>query len=193
MNETTQGVRYKVLETAKAIYANTSMNGATMDDVAKAAGVGRATLYRHFKGRDELLLAVIETEAVAIAQRVEKKIRKISSPGEYIIEGMLQAMDEIGKSELFSSMLLPGNSSVVNRLLFDSDRLINVGLEIMLPVVQRAEKTGKLSTDMNSEMLMEWIMRMLVSLITVPSKQLNSKRAMRSMLYATMLPVLEGR
>ena len=89
MNETTQGVRYKVLETAKAIYANATIHGATMDDVAKAAGIGRATLYRHFKGRDELLLAVIETEAVAIAQRVEKKIRKISSPGEYIIEGML--------------------------------------------------------------------------------------------------------
>ena len=52
-----------------------------MEEVAKAAGVGRATLYRHFKNRDDLLLAVIEREAVIIAGRVEKKISKIDSPG----------------------------------------------------------------------------------------------------------------
>jgi len=51
---------------------------------------------------------------------------------------------------------------------------------------------GELKTDMSFEMLVEWIMRVLVSLITIPSPQLNSKTAMRQMLRATMLPVLEG-
>ena len=81
---------------------------------------------------------------------------------------------------------------MVNRLLFDTDRLINIGLGIMLPVVQRAQQTGELKTDMDFELLVEWILRILVSLVTVPSKQLNSQRAVRNMLYATMLPVLQG-
>ena len=103
----------------------------------------------------------------------------------------MQAMDEINKSALLSSMFQPRNSSIVNRLLFDSDRLVNIGLEIMLPVVQRAQQTGKLKTNMSFELLVEWILRILASLVTVPSKQLNSKRAVRDMLDATMLPVLE--
>ena len=164
-----------------------------MDEVAKAAGVGRATLYRHFRNRDDLMLAVIETEAVAIAGRVEKKIRSVDSPAQHIIEGMVQAMDEINKSKLFRALFQSGGSSIVNRLLFDTDRLTNIGLEIMLPVVQRAQQSGELNTGMSLDMLVEWIMRMLISLITVPSKQLNSKRAVREMLHATMLPVLEGR
>ena len=192
MSETTEGIRQRLLDTTKAIYTDAPMTAATMEEVAKAAGVGRATLYRYFKNRDDLLLAVIEREAVTIARRVEKKISKIDSPGEYIIEGMVQAMAEINKSALLSSILQPGNSSVVNRLLFDSDRLVNIGLEIMLPVVQRAQQTGKLKTNMSFELLVEWILRILTSLVTVPSKQLNSKRAVRDMLYATMLPVLEG-
>ena len=191
MSETTEGIRQRLLDTTKAMYTEAPMTGVTMEEVAKAAGVGRATLYRHFKNRDDLLLAVIEREAVIIAGRVEKKISKIDSPGEYIIEGMVQAMDEINKSALLSSMLQPRNSSIVNRLLFDSDRLVNIGLEIMLPVVQRAQQTGKLKTNMSFELLVEWILRILASLVTVPSKQLNSKRAVRDMLYATMLPVLE--
>ena len=193
VNDSAQGVRERVLETSKAIYTNSDLGSVTMDEVAKAAGVGRATLYRHFRNRDDLVLAVIETEAVAIAGRVEKKIRRVDSPAQHIIEGMVQAMDEINKSQLFRAIFQSGGSSIVNRLLFDTDRLTNIGLEIMLPVVQRAQQSGELNTAMSLEMLVEWIMRMLISLITVPSKQLNSKRAVRKMLYATMLPVLEGR
>ena len=193
VNDSAQGVRERVLETSKAIYTNSDLGSVTMDEVAKAAGVGRATLYRHFRNRDDLVLAVIETEAVAIAGRVEKKIRGFDSPAQHIIEGMVQAMDEINKSQLFRAIFQSGGSSIVNRLLFDTDRLTNIGLEIMLPVVQRAQQSGELNTAMSLEMLVEWIMRMLISLITVPSKQLNSKRAVRKMLYATMLPVLEGR
>ena len=61
----------------------------------------------------------------------------------------------------------------------------------MLPVVQRARETGELTTTMDFETLVEWILRMPVSLETFPSRKLNSQAAVRKMLRATMLPVLE--
>lgn len=163
-----------------------------MDDVAKAAGVGRATLYRHFKDRDELLLTVLEHEALEVAARVEKKIQKIDQPAEYIIEGMVQALVEIKRSDLLLNIFQSGSSSNVNQLLFDSDRLVNIGIGIMLPVVQRASETGQLDTSMDFETLVEWILRVLISLVTIPSPKLNTQAAVRKMLRATMLPVLEG-
>lgn len=193
VNDSRQSTRERVLATTRAMYSNPAMTNPTMDDVATAVGIGRATLYRHFKNRDDLLLAVLEQEALVIAERVEKKIGKIDNPGEHIIEGMVQAVAEINKSDLLRNIFQSGDSSIVNRLLFDTDRLINIGIGIMLPVVQRAQQTGQLKTDMDFETLMEWILRMLVSLVTVPSKKLNSKRAVRNMLYVTMLPVLVDR
>lgn len=48
--------REQVLRTAAALLSRKAT--ATMDEVAKAAGIGRATLHRHFAGRDALVRAL---------------------------------------------------------------------------------------------------------------------------------------
>ncbi|MCG7525080.1 TetR/AcrR family transcriptional regulator [Streptomyces sp. OfavH-34-F] len=50
--------REQVLRTAAALLTRKST--ATMDEVARAAGIGRATLHRHFAGRDALVRALEE-------------------------------------------------------------------------------------------------------------------------------------
>ncbi|MET8171584.1 TetR/AcrR family transcriptional regulator [Streptomyces clavifer] len=48
--------REQVLRSAAALLTRRST--ATMDEVARAAGIGRATLHRHFAGRDALVRAL---------------------------------------------------------------------------------------------------------------------------------------
>ncbi|MFD7325522.1 TetR/AcrR family transcriptional regulator [Streptomyces sp. NPDC059875] len=55
--------RTQVLRAAAALLARKST--ATMDEVARAAGIGRATLHRHFAGRDALVRAL---EAMGIEE-----------------------------------------------------------------------------------------------------------------------------
>jgi TetR/AcrR family transcriptional repressor of mexCD-oprJ operon len=55
--------RDHVLRSAAALLTRKST--ATMDEVAKAAGISRATLHRHFAGRDALVRAL---EALGIAE-----------------------------------------------------------------------------------------------------------------------------
>lgn len=67
--------REQVLRTAAALLARKA--SATMDEVAKAAGIGRATLHRHFAGRDALVraledLGIQEFEAALDAARLEE-------------------------------------------------------------------------------------------------------------------------
>ncbi|MFI0981747.1 TetR/AcrR family transcriptional regulator [Streptomyces sp. NPDC021093] len=50
--------RERVLRTAAALLTRKATS--TMDEVAKAAGIGRATLHRHFAGRDALIRALEE-------------------------------------------------------------------------------------------------------------------------------------
>jgi AcrR family transcriptional regulator len=47
---------------------------ASLDDIAKAAGVGAGTLYRHFPTRDDLVLAVIDDGLLALAERGERLV-----------------------------------------------------------------------------------------------------------------------
>ncbi|WP_229821049.1 MULTISPECIES: TetR/AcrR family transcriptional regulator [Streptomyces] len=67
--------RDRVLRAAAALLTRKST--ATMDEVAKAAGISRATLHRHFAGRDALVralesLGIAECEAALEAARPDE-------------------------------------------------------------------------------------------------------------------------
>lgn len=67
--------REQVLRSAAALLTRKST--ATMDEVAKAAGIGRATLHRHFAGRDTLVralenLGIQEFEAALDAAELDR-------------------------------------------------------------------------------------------------------------------------
>ena len=58
----------KLLEAAREAFAEDG-SAATLDDIARRAGVGIATLYRHFPTRQHLLEAVYVDEVEAMARR----------------------------------------------------------------------------------------------------------------------------
>ncbi|MFG1710820.1 TetR/AcrR family transcriptional regulator [Nonomuraea sp. M3C6] len=51
--------RRAVIDAARDAFDRDGVN-TSLDDIARAAGVGPGTLYRHFPSRDELVLAVID-------------------------------------------------------------------------------------------------------------------------------------
>ena len=63
--------RQRILEVAKEAFARSGAN-TSLDDIAKQAGVGAGTLYRHFPTRDALLEAVYRTEVEKLAANFEK-------------------------------------------------------------------------------------------------------------------------
>jgi AcrR family transcriptional regulator len=59
--------RRLLLDCARDAFASRGVHAA-LDDVARAAGVGAGTLYRHFPNRDALVLAVIDDGLTELAQ-----------------------------------------------------------------------------------------------------------------------------
>ncbi|MDQ1033803.1 AcrR family transcriptional regulator [Streptomyces sp. V3I8] len=56
--------RARIIEAGRAVFAGD--RSASLQAVAKAAGVGQGTMYRHFPDREALLLAVYEEELAAL-------------------------------------------------------------------------------------------------------------------------------
>jgi AcrR family transcriptional regulator len=63
--------RDKLLAAARAAFAEEGVD-APLDSIAKRAGVGNATLYRHFPTRDDLLLAVFMDRVIENATFLER-------------------------------------------------------------------------------------------------------------------------
>src|SRR6201981_1538977 len=68
----------RILEVAKVAFARHGAN-ASLDDIAKQAGVGPGTLYRHFPTREELLQAVYRAELEKLAA-AEQKFSQTMAP-----------------------------------------------------------------------------------------------------------------
>ena len=60
--------RERLLAAAREVFADRGV-GAPLDEVARRAGVGNATMYRHFADRRELALAVYADEVDALCER----------------------------------------------------------------------------------------------------------------------------
>lgn len=66
--------RALIVTTAKEVFAERGP-GAPLDDIARHAGVGNATLYRHFPTRRDLLIAVYADEVTDLTAKGEDLLR----------------------------------------------------------------------------------------------------------------------
>jgi len=62
----------KILAAAAGLFATHRFHEARMEDIAAAAEVGKGTLYRYFKDKDELYLALLELAAEQLSARMRE-------------------------------------------------------------------------------------------------------------------------
>lgn len=98
--------RIRLLETAKAIFAEKG-SAASLDEIARVAGVGPGTLYRHFPTRDALIAAVYRNESeqlVAAADRLAETHPPLAALREWLLLFVNYIATKHGMSELLSSI-----------------------------------------------------------------------------------------
>ena len=110
--------RVRLLETAKAVFAEKG-SGASLDEIARIAGVGAGTLYRHFPTRDVLVAAVYRNETeqlIAAADRLAGTHSPVDALRTWLLlfvdymatkHGMYELLNSIagGTSDLYSASM----------------------------------------------------------------------------------------
>ncbi|NDE71412.1 MAG: TetR/AcrR family transcriptional regulator, partial [Actinobacteria bacterium] len=59
--------RYAILNAAKSLLASSGVSGTNMIEIADRAQVSRASLYNHFRDKNEVFLGLVETEIERIS------------------------------------------------------------------------------------------------------------------------------
>jgi AcrR family transcriptional regulator len=68
--------RERLLEVATAAFAAADGRAVSLDSIARDAGVGIGTLYRHFPSREALVEAIYRTELAEVAAAAEKLLKR---------------------------------------------------------------------------------------------------------------------
>ncbi|HVM75316.1 MAG TPA: TetR/AcrR family transcriptional regulator [Candidatus Saccharimonadales bacterium] len=116
----------------------------SLDDVARQAGVGPGTLYRHFPTRDALLAAVYQTEVEKLAA-AQQEFSKTMAPVEALRAWMLLFVDYIATKHLIAPALntMVGGASKVYE---SSGGLVKGAIHTL---VDRAIKNGDIRPDLD--------------------------------------------
>ncbi|MDE8650723.1 TetR/AcrR family transcriptional regulator [Novosphingobium album (ex Liu et al. 2023)] len=95
--------RALLLQAAKTVFAEKGAE-ASLDEIARAAGVGAGTLYRHFPHRDALIEAVYRNEMEQLAQAAER-FSEALPPVEALRAWMLLFVEYMGTKHAMAAAL----------------------------------------------------------------------------------------
>jgi AcrR family transcriptional regulator len=135
--------RERLLEVAKAAFADEGPN-VSLDEIARRAGVGIGTLYRHFPTRDAIVVAVYRREVEQLAGSATRLLGTLS-PGEALYEWMRLFVDYIATKKVMASAL----GSIVGGA---TDLYASSGAQItaaMSLLVSRAGAIGDIRPDVD--------------------------------------------
>lgn len=87
--------RTKMVDVARQLFAKMGVENTTMNDIAIASKKGRRTLYTYFKSKDELYMAVVESELEILSDKLKEVVEQQISPDKKIIEMVFTRLDSV--------------------------------------------------------------------------------------------------
>ena len=108
MTDTTASSREKILEVAEALYARRGFAGVGMREVADAAGLGKSSLFHHFKSKVELYLAVLDRVLMRIEERLAPVLTSPASAADKLDRWIDALIDALAEQPASARLLLRG-------------------------------------------------------------------------------------
>jgi TetR/AcrR family transcriptional regulator len=105
--------RVKILEVAEALYARRGYSGVGMREVADAAGLGKSSLFHHFRSKAQLYLAVLERVLGRLDDRLGDVLSQELPPAEKLDRWMDVVIDSFAEQ--------PASARILLRALFEED------------------------------------------------------------------------
>jgi len=135
--------RQVLIDTAKTAFADVGLQ-VSLEEIARRAGVGIGTLYRHFPSREAVVEAVYRHEVEQLAQAVPQLL-KSSPPGEALHKWMHLFIDYIATKRLIAPSLAVA-SGAASALRANSTELIT---RAVATLVTCAAESGAVRKDIS--------------------------------------------
>jgi len=162
----------------------------SMAEIVSQAGVSRATFYRHFSDREDLLLALAERECGRVEEQVEARLRGIISVSNYIVEAVLEMLEMVQANTFLMKQLrkLPAEQlKSENGIL---KQILKMSQSVLMPMLTKGMDTGMLYDDVSVGRMEAWISRCFVMLLLVPQEDAATRFETRDLLEDMLLPAL---
>lgn len=157
----------------------------TIDDVAERAGLGRATVYRKFKSRDELVQATLIRDARLFFASIAHAVEGIDGIESKLVEGFLVGL------RLARSLPIPAGALP----LVTDGKALAAGRDALVErYVALAPRRLSPAERRQAHLVAEVLMRLAVSFLLVPDSVIDpgDERSARAAIRRLVVPLLAG-
>lgn len=92
---TVSKTKAKLVDVARQLFAKMGVENTTMNDIAIASKKGRRTLYTYFKSKEDIYMAVVESELDILSDMMKSVAEKDITPDQKIIEMIYTRLDAV--------------------------------------------------------------------------------------------------
>ncbi|MBM4843252.1 helix-turn-helix transcriptional regulator [Vibrio parahaemolyticus] len=125
---------------------------ASLREVARRAGVGMGTLYRHFPSREALLEPLVRESFDALAQQAEQ-LKTADSPNQALVSWVQEVIGFTYRHRGILSVMMSAIEDHDSALHVSCDGLRRAGAQLLA----RAQTEGKASPDLSGDELFDLI------------------------------------
>lgn len=87
--------RKNLIEVARQLFIKSGVESTTMNDIAAAAGKVRRTLYTHFKSKEDIYWAVVESEIMQLIDKLKSIVNQDLPPEEKLTHYIFHRLELI--------------------------------------------------------------------------------------------------
>jgi AcrR family transcriptional regulator len=181
------GIEARLLQATLACVARHGLAKTTLDDVAREAGCARATLYRYFSGKRQLVRAVVAAEGVRIADAVRGAARNAENLEDAAVALVSAAARELRDHRALQFVFAFESEVVLPYVTFEAgDRFLAAAAHAVAPALERFLPPERVVRAA------EWLARVSLAYLCSPTApvDLTDEPATRRLLHEFVLPGL---
>jgi AcrR family transcriptional regulator len=186
------GLTERIIDGALRCVARWGVSKTTLDDIAREAGCGRATVYRLFPGgRDGLWDAVVLTEARRFMGRLVARAEEQTGLEDVLVAVVAQAAGDLAHHPALNFLLAHEPETILPQLTFHHmDRVLAAVSAAVGPLLTPWLEAG--ATDETAARAAEWIARIVLSYLLSPSPDVDlaDEASARRIIQQFVLPGL---
>lgn len=182
----------RILDAALDRFTTFGVRRTTMDDIAAEAAIGRATMYRRFAGRDDIVRAVILREMARFIGEVDAAVQAIDDPLERFVEGFVATLREAREHPLLRRLLEVEPDLLLPFLTVQGTPALTLSRAYLAQELRTSQSLGHIRADVDVDLVAEMLVRLCQSLLLTPEGliRLDDDAGLRQLGRAYLAPAL---
>jgi AcrR family transcriptional regulator len=157
----------QILDAAVATFESMGIRRATMEDIARAAKLGRATVYRRFPQKSDLVKAAVLHELGRLLDDLDDAIAGAPSVRARLAEGFVRGVRGVREHPLLSRLLTTEPNDVLPYLTLDGGPVLAIAGAYLATHIRAGVAAGEFSVD-DPDLVAEIMVRLAQSLLLTP-------------------------